>query len=179
MPVPADGEHPGWEETRAALSQLDNWQTRGKAGLRSPGRSESANMIWSQQGVHSLVYFSGPLGMQSVTVRSDGQTLEVQQGDDIDSWDLSDPEVMLEPTGSWGLPLEALRYWLKGIPAPGEIDAIQTERGLLLHLQQRDWEVNYSSHNYFGPYRLPTRMEIRRGDNSITLILREWNPLIK
>ncbi len=175
---PTEIEHAGWDETRAELEQLKYWRTRGKAGLRSPERSESANLIWSQQDENSTVYLSGPLGMQNVTVRSDGRNIEVRNGDDTQRWDLSDPQVMLEPT-TWGLPIDALRFWIKGIPAPGEVDSLQVEGGVLASLQQLGWQVDYSEHRYFGPYRLPTRMEIRRGDNSVRLILREWTPLIQ
>lgn len=174
---PVEPDHPDWEQTRAELAQLNDWRTRGKAGIRSPERSESANLTWSQQDEHSTLYLSGPLGLQNVTVRSDGRNIEVQDGDAIERWDLSAPDALLPTT--WGLPINALRYWIKGLPAPGEVDSLQHRDGVLAHLQQFGWQVDYTEHRYFGPYRLPTRIAIRRGDNSVRLILREWTPLIR
>ena len=102
--------------------------------------------------------------------------LIVRQGEDTRSWNLSDPDALVRSTG-WDLPLGALPYWLKGLPAP-EMEIQDMELGvdpaLLRMLQQDDWKITYETYADYGSLRLPTRLQIHRRDTSVRLIIRDW-----
>jgi outer membrane lipoprotein LolB len=174
-PEPAPAAAGEWEALRASLAALDQWQVRGKVGFRSPDTSESASLSWDQYGDNSLINLSGPMGVNSVTIRSDGRQLEIKSKGEPEAWDRMSPEMVSARTG-WELPLQALPYWMKGIPAPGDIQNLAVEGGVLRLLQQQDWQVEYRDHGTFGRYRLPTQVAIRREDTRVNLILREWVP---
>ena len=166
-----------WERHRAGIAALTDWQARGKVGLRTPERSDSASLDWTQRGGVSLLRLSGPIGLNNVVIRSDGQRLELQRDGDTRAWDQPDEVPLRELTG-WELPLQALPYWLRGIPAPGDaVDRLETEGGLLRQLEQDRWQISYQSHAAFGGLLLPTRLELSRGDTRVRVILRQWLPL--
>lgn len=165
-----------WEEHSSRLLALTSWTAKGKLALRTPELSESATMNWRQQDGHTRLELSGPLGVNATTLDSDGKTLEVRQGDETSSLDLSDP-LELERLTGWDLPLLALPHWLKGLPAP-ELAIQGMELGpdpsLLQSLQQDDWEIRYDQYENFDRLALPTRLHIQREATTVRLIIRSW-----
>ncbi len=165
-----------WQVHSARLAQLDDWRAEGKLALRTATLSESVSLLWRQQGIAARVQLQGPLGVNATTLSSDGRQLEIRRGDEHRVLDLSEPGALQSQTG-WDLPLVALPYWLKGMPAPGlEVEALELnpEGTLLQALRQDTWEVRYEQYDVFGGLYLPTRLRILRRDTSARVILREW-----
>jgi outer membrane lipoprotein LolB len=114
--------------------------------------------------------------MGATTIHSDGQTLEIHQGDEHRTIDISNPDAIVLNTG-WDLPLQALSYWLKGIPAPdSKVQRLepdpQTE--LLKSLWQDDWEVNYQRYKQFQGFTLPARLQVQRDKTRAKIIISDW-----
>jgi outer membrane lipoprotein LolB len=165
-----------WQEHSANLRDLTHWSAEGKLALRTPEQSESASLTWRQTGVITRLKLSGPLGVAATTLYSDGQTLEIRQGEELSSWDLTDTSAVEQQTG-WDLPLLALPHWIKGSPAP-DIDIQHIQMGadpaLIDTLRQDNWEIKYEAYAQFGTFTLPTRLHIQRGDTTVRLIIRDW-----
>ena len=165
-----------WADHRDELQLLTHWTIEGKLALRTAEQAESASMRWLQEGASTRLSLSGPMGINATTIHSDGRLLEVHQGDQSSHWDLADPTLLARETG-WDLPLQALPYWLKGLPAPDltvQSLELNPERSLLQSLQQGQWLVQYEDYATFGGHRMPTRLRIRRADTSLRVIIREW-----
>lgn len=165
-----------WEEHGARLRQLTIWSAEGKLAVRTPQQSESASLLWRQYRGITRVQLNGPLGVAATTLYSDGKTLEIRRGDDFSSWDLADTRALERSTG-WDLPLLALPYWLKGLPAPDlAIDQLQLgpDPALLELLEQDGWTIHYEHYDYFDSVALPTRLRIERSDTTVRVIIRDW-----
>jgi outer membrane lipoprotein LolB len=165
-----------WEQHRARLDGLVSWSAQGKLALRTPKQSESASLDWHQHGVITRLELSGPLGVATTTLYSNGETLEVRRGEDTQSWKLDDTEALERSTG-FRLPLRAMPHWLLGVPAPYfPVQDLQTgpDPALLQSLRQDDWEIHYEAYADFGEFTLPTRLRAEQGDTSVRLIIREW-----
>lgn len=165
-----------WQQHSDALRELTRWSAEGKLALRTPDQSESAAINWHQTGVITRLQLSGPLGAAATTFYSDGKTLEIRQGEEMRSWDLTDSKALSRNTG-WDLPLRSLPHWIKGLPAP-DIDIQQMHMGpdqaLIETLKQDDWEIRYEAYATFGAFTLPTRLHIQRDDTTVRLIIRDW-----
>lgn len=165
-----------WADHRSELQLLTHWTIEGKLALRTAEQAESASMRWLQEGASTELSLSGPMGINATTIHSDGRLLEIRQGDQSSHWDLSDPALLARETG-WDLPLQALPYWLKGLPSPDltvQSLELNPEKSLLQSLQQDHWLVLYEDYDTFGRYRMPTRLHIRRADTSVRVIIRDW-----
>lgn len=173
-PRPAGGE--SWEQHRARLLVLNDWRATGKLALRTSDLSESASLDWQQRGEHSELQLSGPLGVNTTTLYSDGDSLLIRRGEETHTVDLSDPRELEQLTG-WNLPVRALPHWLKGVPDP-DLAVQRLEIGkpapLLQTLQQDDWEIDYQQYASFDRFTLPTRLTIRREATTVRIILRDW-----
>ena len=167
---------PDWQAHRAQLAALQQWTASGKLALRTRDASESASMVWRQDHGNSQLQLSGPLGVNATTIESDGQLLHIRQGEEYTALDVSTPEAVLENTG-WDLPLPALTYWLKGLPAPDpRVERLEFDErnGLLRALRQDGWEVYYETYGQFQGVTLPVRLRIERGTTRLKVIVSRW-----
>lgn len=165
-----------WEQRSRQLASLETWTARGKIAVRSGQQSESASLDWRQQGSDTRLQLAGPMGLQATQIQSDGHELLVQRGDELTRLDISTPDAVRLHTG-WDLPLQALPYWLKGLPAPApRATTVEVVDELLQRLQQDGWVIRYERYQQFGDYLLPTRLSIERGDTRARLIIQDWQP---
>ena len=174
--APKDPARQNWEEHHAQLEQLSRWIATGKLALHTTERSEAASMLWQQDGENTRLQLSGPIGFNAMIVTSDGRSMAMRQGDTVRAWDISSPGAIARATG-WDLPLQALPYWLRGMPFPGmavQSLEIAPDTALLQALRQDDWDVLYEKYGQFDTTSLPTRLRIQRGDTSAKVIIRDW-----
>ena len=165
-----------WQQHSAKLRGLTQWSAEGKLALRTPQQSESASLNWHQTGVITRLQLSGPLGAAATTLYSNGQTLEIRQGEELSTWDLADTGALARETG-WDLPLLALPHWIKGLPAPG-IDIQEMQMGpdpaRIEVLKQDNWEIRYEAYAEFSTITLPIRLRIQRENTTVRVIIRDW-----
>jgi len=168
-----------WLEHRGRMQELIHWTARGKLALRSSERADAATSQGQQQGQSTRLHLSGPMGVSATTITSDGLQMEVRQGEERRTFDISTPNAIALNTG-WDLPLHALPFWLKGIPTPDtpiQLLELDPDRNLLRKLQQDDWEIHYEQYQQFNELTLPTRLRIQRGATSARMIIRQWQAL--
>ena len=163
-----------WDTQRAALEAIDAWTLRGKLALRTTDRSESATVVWQQSGKNADLRLSGPLGAGATRLSSDGRQLVVSQNGKADTFDISTPAAVAASTG-WNLPIRALPYWVRGLPAPEPAPStITTNAGLMERFEQAGWQVRYESYQTVAGRRLPAKIAIENGDTRARLVIRSW-----
>jgi outer membrane lipoprotein LolB len=165
-----------WKAHRQQLSLLEQWTASGKLALRTADAAESASLVWQQQGAETDLRLSGPLGIGTTLIHSDGRQLDIRRGDEHHTLDISTPEAIAHSTG-WDLPLPALAHWLKGLPSPDsrvQELAIDPQTGLLKNLQQDGWEISYNRYKPFQGFTLPTHLKIKRGATEAKIIIAQW-----
>lgn len=165
-----------WRQQRAALERLDTWTATGKVAVRAADTSESGSMMWRQRPGLTEVRLSGPVGVGTTTIASDGDTLEINQGGEHQVLDIATPGALARATG-WDLPLAALPYWLRALPAPAPAEhSLELDPGSRrpLSLAQDGWLVRYSDFQAVEHLLLPTRLEITRGDTRARVVIRQW-----
>jgi outer membrane lipoprotein LolB len=165
-----------WQQRVAQLGALEHWSATGKLALRNGSQAESANLSWLQRGRHSQLQLSGPMGLRATEIRSDGQQLLIQRGDEQQQYDIASPGALREQTG-WDLPVQALPYWLKGLPSPdGTGTRMNVEANLLRQLRQDGWTIDFERYQQFEDYILPTRLTAERGATRARIVIQAWHP---
>ena len=165
-----------WKQHSSTLQGFHHWTANGKLALRTDERAESATIVWQQQGQNSELQLSGPLGLGATTIHSDGQQLQINKGNEVTTVDISTPNATARNTG-WNLPLQALPYWLKGMPSPDfelQLFELDPDNDLLRNLRQDNWDINYEQYQQFDELMLPTRLRIHNGSTSARMIIRHW-----
>ena len=167
-----------WEAKRAQIEAINYFTASGKIALRTADQAETASLLWQQLDSSSHLRLTGPMGLSATTVDSNGRQVVIRQGDETRRWDIDDPALQYAP--GWNLPLQALQYWLKGVPDPNlEIEGLSLDpQGRLpQRLQQQGWQVEYRDFADFEGFTLPTRLEVSREDTHARIVLRRWQDI--
>ena len=167
-----------FKQHQAQVTPLNQWQIKGKLGIKAPSESLSASIHWQQIKAHYVIQLHGPLGQKSL--RIDGSpkrvTLKEKGKDPVSS---SSAESLFKRTTGWNLPLKQLDFWVRGLPAPGKVQSIQfNSQGLVEKLQQKDWLIEYQKFQavtYQGQtLYLPQKMIASHQNLRLTLLIRNW-----
>jgi len=185
------------------VEDISHWQFKGKLGIRATladGQKlrESANLSWNQTDQHYALFLSGPFGQGATRIKGNPDRMSIQQGGQKHS--ARDAEQLLEQTLGFPLPINALPYWVKGLPLPGTEFNTQTETQLEAsnppgnaiptgidnqgsaiavgqrpqQLQQAGWTINYARYQDVQHLRLPGKITLSRDQVRLTLIIKQW-----
>ncbi len=165
-----------WTARQTALTQLTTWQADGRIGVVSGQDGWHANFQWAQQESAYRIDLIGPLGQGRVIVESGGQDVRIQTQDG-QNWTAPDADDLLEQSLGVRLPVNGLRYWVRGLPEPGSTPILQTDAsGRLTRLEQNGWVIEYPAYAPTSRINLdlPERIVARRPDLSVKLVIEQW-----
>jgi outer membrane lipoprotein LolB len=168
-PAPVD-----WARWQQELLALDGWRLTGRVAVSAGGDGGSAAIDWRQDGETADIAVSGPLGVGSLRAVLDEAGLRLEDGSGAR---LAGAEAEQALAGRLGteVPVEALRFWVLGLPAPGE--AFVESRGpdgRPQALSQAGWDVRIER---YGPVRggeLPVRLSMVRDGARVRLVVSRW-----
>lgn len=170
-PSPPPGMSPA---QHAGLLALEHWRVEGKLGIKAPRASESALLDWRQQGEHFDITLSGPLGGARAHLAGTPRQLSLAQPGQP-TRHARDADELLSDALGWSVPVEELRYWVRGLASPGtRVQDMQAQGGVLVALRQAGWTLQFSQHREQDGLVLPGRLVMERDGLRLTLIARRW-----
>ena len=166
-----------WEEHLARVAALETWYLSGQLGVRLPDNSGSARLRWQQTQDDFRIDLSGPFGQGRTLIQGRPGAVTLQQGGE-EPLQASSAEELLWLATEWQVPVEELRYWVRGIPSPEQpIQQLKRNReGLLAELQQGGWHLQYSNYTLVdNRWHLPRRIVAQHEDARLTLVIHTWS----
>jgi outer membrane lipoprotein LolB len=163
-----------WPEQRAALEKLDRYALNGRVAVAANGQGFSASLRYQQRANHTNLALDGPLGIGGLRVDIEGEDIEIatSRGEKLDGQAARDE---LERRLGFQLPLDELRWWLLGIPAPGEASVNQDGgSGEIRDFTQRGWRVSINSRAAGLGFSLPQRLTAEREGARLKLFVNGW-----
>jgi outer membrane lipoprotein LolB len=160
----------------AALSipQYKLWQFRGRVSLVRGEQGWHASLDWRETGGRYRLRLSGPLGQGALQVDGNGASVQLQTADGRE-YRAPDADTLVEQATGWQLPVAGIRYWVRGIPAPGVEARITTDQqGRLQHLQQSGWDIRYERYEEVDGRDWPTRLRLNTADIAIRMVVDQW-----
>lgn len=174
--VAGPGAEAPWPEQRAALERLDRYGLNGRVAVAANGQGFSAGLRYEQLPRGSNLALDGPLGIGGIRVVLDGQDVEVvtSRGEKLDG---EAARAELERRLGFALPLAELRWWLLGIPAPGEASLNQDGgSGEIRGFTQSGWQVSINTRAPGLGFALPQRLTAEREGTRLKLLVERWRP---
>lgn len=164
-----------WQQHQLAVSALKHWHLRSKLGYTSDSDSGSAWLDWEQSGDRASAHISGPFGAGSAQLISSTQGATLKRPGETDIHADSAGELTHKLFG-WPFPIEQLRYWVRGLPAPGiPVTTFASDsRGLLSHLEQGAWVLTFIRYQNTSAGPLPSKIKVSTGNLQIKLVIKEW-----
>jgi len=88
-----------------------------------------------------------------------------------------DADALLAHVTGWVLPVSGLRYWVRGVPAPGsEARASRDAQGRLTRLVQDGWDISYNRYQVVDGASWPAKLRLERADIVVRLVIDQWQP---
>ncbi|WP_227367918.1 lipoprotein insertase outer membrane protein LolB [Halomonas sp. M20] len=169
-----------WPAQLEQLKTLESWRLAGKVGLRTANDATSANLDWQQTPFSYRMMISGPFGAGRSTLDGSpgGVTLTTPDG----RFSARTPEQLMQQQLGWSLPISAMDYWVRGLPAPNAAHEMQADAlGFPQQLRQAGWTIDYRDWTWAprlnGGLWLPRRLVMTFDDLRATLVVNQWQPL--
>lgn len=154
---------------------LQQWDLRARMGYRSTQESGSATLDWTQRRDEGQIRFSGPMGLGGARLDWDPRQATLDTGREQVTA-TTPAELAWRLTGLW-LPVDALHYWVRGLPWPdARGQARHDDDGRLKELQQLGWVLRFDRYETVAGLALPHRIRATHGDDRFTLIVHDWRP---
>lgn len=166
------------EET---LRQQPVWSLQGRIAVSNGRNGGSGRIDWVQEGRRFDVSLSAPVTRQSWRLVGDATAARLE-GLDGGAREGPDAAMLLREATGWEIPVTALADWVRGVRAQGAGTAGVSYGldGRLLRMEQGGWTIDYhwplpgSEAALDSAQPLPARLDARRGDASVRLIVDQW-----
>lgn len=169
--LPAIGS---WEVRNEILGQAQDWEFKGRIAVKAGDDGFNARFNWAQDGDAFAATVSGPLGIGTVRIEGDGNSVTLTDKDGTESR-LVDVETELQWRYGWTIPVESLRYWALGIPdpdVPGITELDDEDR--LSRLEQGGWSVEISRYAEGGGQQMPRVLTAKNNDTRVRMVIDRW-----
>lgn len=161
----------------AQLAALEGWTLRGRGALATDGRGWNGTVHWAQCADEFDLRFIAPLGAGTVWVSGHPGMMRLRGTDGTDF--VSDNvSADLEHWLGTALPVEPLRWWVVGLPAPDsgardlEIDAAGRATGF----EQAGWHVGFPRYTTHAGRPMPALVVATRDGTRIRMVVDRWEP---
>ena len=162
-----------WEQHQAVLSQLTDWSLSGRVAIRTDEDGWQFTIQWQQLQQDYAINLIAPMGQGGVKLNGNDRqvTLLTSEGESASA---RNPDQLLERMLGWRVPVTALRYWVLGLPAPGDAVLELDDYGRLERLVQGGWTIRFPSYQQVGDLELPTKIFVDNHQASVRLVVGEW-----
>src|SRR5579885_802174 len=142
-----------WQAQQTALARLGTFALRGRLAKTGFG-GFSGELSWIQDGSHFEV------------------NIRTKDG----SYQTDAPEQLMQDKLGWSLPVDGLRYWVLGLPAPGTTPQLRlNSEGLLQSMDQEGWHLDYLEYQTADGYRLPRMFTLSDAQRGFRVVIDQWS----
>jgi outer membrane lipoprotein LolB len=161
-----------WEDRSRALSAMEAYALSGRIAVAAAEQGFSGTLRFEQTVRESRLQLDGPLGVGGLRLNWNGDTLQMltSRGEELDG---DAARVAIEARLGFVLPLDELRYWLLGVPAPTTpADVTVNGDNRLSGLQQNGWQVAYTE--YGAASGMPRKLTAQKEGARVRVIIDQW-----
>jgi outer membrane lipoprotein LolB len=154
----------------AQLQQASGWRLDGRAAAAVGTQGWQASLDWRQDGLLAEVHLAGPFGLGALVIKQgpDGLSLNGAPPSDAVLEQVKD-RLGFDP------PLQALRFWLLGVPEPGAaFELTRNAQDRAQQLIQAGWTLNYDRYLPVNGDLLPTRVVLTLEGIRVRIAVDHW-----
>ncbi|HID82541.1 MAG TPA: outer membrane lipoprotein LolB [Chromatiales bacterium] len=162
--TPRSGPYRGVVESRLTqLAEQNTWLLEGRLAIRKGDEGFSAGIRWQQKDEDFDIRLLDPLGRRVAWLVGNPRRVSLTTVDGK-TYKGVDPQLLLKQNLGWAIPLDSLKYWVKGMPDPHKVSWREEydDIGRPLLLDQADWHVKLSRYDSDQPLALPKMVRLER-----------------
>lgn len=164
-----------YQQRAVEISSIEDWSFIGKISLDDGDQGGSGRLQWDVLARSSELDFHGAMGRGAwhLSIGPERVILKEANGEQRTATSVND---LIQERIGWPLPVDALQWWVRGLAAPGDVDAEQFDSGgLLIYLQQFGWSIEINRYKSFAGLELPIRLDARRDNFRVKLAIGRWH----
>jgi len=175
-PLPSNAPEISWQLRQQQLKQFTRWQLSGRLAVQNGHEAWHMSLEWQQDEERYSLNLIAPLGLGSMRLHGDAVQvmLLTDKGETLNA---SDPEQLLTEQFGWKVPVSSLRYWVLGLPAPGDNQQTLDEYGRLSQLKQAGWEIEFIDYQPQLGVELPRKVFVSNHQAQVKLVISHWQSL--
>ena len=157
-----------------SLQQQQNWLIKGKLGFKSPKKKQSANFRWQQTQDQYQLNLTSIIGTSLLNMQGNDNAVTLVADDQ--TYQDSDPSRLIRRVTGWQIPVEKLRFWVKGQHQNND-KVITSEQGWVSQLQPlckncQNWLINYDNYKLVDEIWLPHKIVLNNRLTNSQLLIR-------
>jgi outer membrane lipoprotein LolB len=159
-----------WDRRSTDLQHAAAWQLDGRAAVAVGSQGWQASLNWRQHLATSEVHLSGPFGVGALVLT------RTPEGLSLNGAPPSDAVIgQLQERLGFDLPLDNLRYWLLGVPAPdAPVDLTRNDQDRARQLRQGGWSIDYDRYMPVNGDWLPAHLVLSREGVRVRIAVDHW-----
>jgi outer membrane lipoprotein LolB len=163
-----------WQQHREMVAQWHVWSLDGRIAVKTEDDGWSGELQWGQSPTNFQIHFSAPFGQGAFQLAGNDHGVEMRFSDGK-VFQAPDAESLLQQHLGWQLPLEAFRYWVTGMPAPGTDAKLNfNPDGQLAELQQEQWHISYPAYMTVENVMMPRKIYLKNHTLGVRLVIDHW-----
>jgi outer membrane lipoprotein LolB len=160
---------------RVRPADVEAFELSGRVNVRAQQSAYPGRIRWQHAGQRDEVWLYSPLGSAVAHMQQteSGATLATSDGKQYRAARVSE---LARKVLGYDLPLEALQYWVRGLPAPALDRAERKDdaAGRPEEIAQGSWKVTYLAWDPAGADGLPSKLDVAGEGLRMRLVVDEW-----
>ncbi len=156
------------------LKNLQHWQLNARIAITTPSDNATASLKWKKKNSEFDFLVSGPLGVTVAHLVQEKKQAYLSIPDE-EKRQHENAHVLLQQSLGWDFPIEALAFWVKGIPSGKAGEQVSyNEKGQIDSISLADWQVDFSKYRRFQGYVVPKMIKAVHPQMSIKVVAKRW-----
>lgn len=165
-----------WQRHRQALGALEAWRIKGRIALENEHQSGTLSLYWQQRGPAYELRLIAPLGQGTYLLEGAPGAVSLRGPKGLYLSAPTARQLMARGLG-WDVDLDGLKYWARGLPAPGLAyrELRLDQKGRLRGLRQAGLELRIDRYTEAPGLSLPQKLSLRHDALRLKLVIRAWD----
>lgn len=164
------------QERNKRLASITKWDIWGKTSININGESGTVTLEWQQIDDNYKINIIAPMGKgQWVIEGKDGEvTLKTSKGETFKG---SSPEDLLNKNAGIDVPIQNLKYWVKGGVSPESQYEARTDGDARIEVLEQDgWKIEFRRYTKVDGEYLPVKIfiESQEKDIEVRMAIKKW-----
>jgi outer membrane lipoprotein LolB len=164
-----------WQLHQKRVDAHKDWLMQGRVAIRYGDDGGQGLLHWRQQGKSYDLRFYDALNRLQLHIEGGSQGVLLHARDQ-ETHEAADAETLMQEYLGWSVPVNALQYWVRGLPVAGQtVGTSRFSDNRLEELSQGDWHILYQRYEKVDGVWMPDLMRIEAPDLTIKLVVEKWS----
>ncbi|WP_196140611.1 lipoprotein insertase outer membrane protein LolB [Aliikangiella sp. G2MR2-5] len=156
------------------LSSINHWQVKARVAIRTEEESVSATLDWKQAARDFDFHIYGMFGATYAHLIQEGHSATLKLPEEK-IFNHRDAQVLLDEILGWDFPIDALSYWIKGLPSGMKNESIKRdEEQHLASAELNGWRVDFSRYQTYSGYQMPKIIKASHPQLTLKIVVKDW-----